>query len=374
MSVAQTLEAEFRTHGSNGTGPGETKMDGRSILLEPYRLNAALTLRNRIVMAPLTRSMADHELVPTADMAAYYARRAEAGLIISEATIVRPDGQGYPNTPGIFNDAQIKGWHRVTGQVRDGGGKMFLQLWHVGRVSHPVYLNGKAPIAPSAVGLSGRLPRTDLEYEKPRALDFDEIPALVEAFAQGASNAIASGFEGVEIHGGNGYLIDQFLHHHTNRRTDGYGGAPEQMARFVLEVVDAVVERIGHERVGIRLSPAAYVNGIEPDERDAAVFRLLLPQLTARQLAYVHAAIFDDSMTFDYLDGSVSDFLRRHYEGTLIGNGSYTPEGSASAISSGDFDLVAIGRSFIANPDLIVRIRRSAPLTPYDESMLATLN
>lgn len=374
MSVAQTLRTEVLTRSSNGREPGETTMDATSILLEPYRLNAALTLRNRIVMAPLTRSMADDELVPTADMATYYARRAESGLIISEATIVRPDGQGYPNTPGIFNDAQVEGWRRVTERVKAGGGKMFLQLWHVGRVSHPVYQNGKAPIAPSAVGLSGRLPRTDLEYGKPRALDFDEIPALVEAFAQGASSAIAAGFEGVEIHGGNGYLIDQFLHHHTNRRTDGYGGAPEQMVRFALKVVDAVVERIGHERVGIRLSPAAYVNGIETDARDAAVFRLLLRQLTGRQLAYVHAAIFDDSMTFDYLDGSVGDFLRRHYEGTLIGNGSYTTKRSASAMTGGDFDLVAIGRSFIANPDLIAKIRRGDRITPYDESMLASLN
>lgn len=341
-------------------------------LLSPIRLGA-LELRNRIVMAPMTRSMAEGDLVPTADMAAYYARRADAGLIITEATIVRPDGQGYPNTPGIYNTSQVEGWRRATQQVHAQGGKIFLQLWHVGRVSHPIYLNGELPIAPSAVPISGRVPRTDAEYGTPRALDIGEIPGLVEAYAQGAGNALTAGFDGVEIHGANGYLIDQFLHHHTNRRTDAYGGSPEGMARFALEVVDAVVAKAGSNRVGIRLSPGAYFN-MEGHPDDPPVFRYLLKQLEGHGLAYVHTGIFDDTMTFDYLGGSAGAFLRKNYKGTLVGNGSYTTEKAEKAIADGAFDLVAIGRPFIANPDLIEKIRNGDQLTPYDESMLASLN
>lgn len=342
-------------------------------LFEPYRLNDTLTLKNRIVMAPLTRSKADDDLVPTEEIAAYYARRADAGLIITEATIVRADGQGYPNTPGIFNAAQIEGWRRVTDGVHAKGGKMFLQAWHVGRVSHPVYLDGALPIAPSAVPLSGRVPRhDDLQYGTPRALDTEEIPSLVEAFAKGAANALEAGFDGVEIHGANGYLIDQFLHHHTNLRDDAYGGTIEKMTRFALDVVDAVVREIGSARTGIRLSPGAYVH-MEPDPRDAAVFRHLLAQLSQRGLAYVHTGIFDDGMTFDYLGGSATAFLRQHYQGTVIACGSYSAESAAKAIREEAFDLVAIGRPFIANPDYISKIQEDRELTSYDESMLASL-
>lgn len=341
-------------------------------LYSTFRLGS-LELANRIVMAPMTRSMADDDLVPTADMAAYYARRADAGLIVTEATIVRPDGQGYPNTPGIYNTSQVEGWRQMTEQVHARGGRVFLQLWHVGRVSHPIYLNGELPIAPSAVPLSGRVPRSDVEYGTPRALDIDEIPGLVEAYAEGAGNALAAGFDGVEIHGANGYLIDQFLHHQTNRRTDAYGGSPERMARFALEVVDEVVGRAGSERVGIRLSPGAYFN-MENHPDDPPVFRYLLKQLEGRRLAYVHTGIFNDAMVFDYLDGSASAFLRRNYRGTLIACGGYTPEKAERAIADGAFDLVAIGRPFIANPDLIEKIRNGDPLTPYDESMMASLD
>ncbi len=351
---------------------GTTTSEVFSNLFSPLQLGS-LNLKNRIAMAPMTRSMADDALVPTAEMAAYYARRADAGLIITEATIVRPDGQGYPNTPGIYNEAQIEGWRQVTEQVHARGGKIFLQLWHVGRVSHPIYLNGELPIAPSAIPLTGRVPRAGVEYATPRALDIGEIPGLVEAYAQGAGNALTAGFDGVEIHGANGYLIDQFLHHHTNRRTDAYGGSPERMARFALEVVDSVVAKAGSNRVGIRLSPGAYVN-VEGHPDDPPVFRYLLSQLERRELAYVHTGIFDDSMSFDYLGGSASAFLRENYKGNLVGNGSYTTEKAERAIADGAFDLVAIGRPFIANPDLIEKIRNGDPLNPYDESMLASLN
>ena len=343
-------------------------------LLQPFRLSADLELKNRILMAPLTRSMASDDLVPTEAMAAYYARRAAAGLIISEATIVRADGQGYPNTPGIWSDAQVEGWRRVTAGVHAAGGKIFLQLWHVGRVSHPVFLKGEAPVAPSAVALEGRVPRSaDLQYGTPRALETDEIPALVEAYAAGAARAREAGFDGVEIHGANGYLIDQFLHAHTNRRTDAYGGSVENKLRFPLQVVDAVIERIGASRVGIRLSPGAYFN-MTGEARDAEVFKAFLQALESRGLAYVHAGVFDDSVTFDELGGqSTGAFLRDNYGGTLVGNGSYSAETGAAAVTDGRFDLLAIGRPFIANPDYVEKITAGEDLVPYDESMLTTL-
>ena len=343
------------------------------ILLSPFKLNEALELPNRILMAPMTRSMADDDLVPTEEMAAYYARRADAGLIITEGTIIRPDGQGYPNVPGIFNTEQVAGWRRVADAVHQGGGLIFIQIWHVGRVSHPTYLGGDLPIAPSAVTLSGRVPRSGgLEYGTPRALAVEEIPALVTAYAKAAVKAREAGADGVEIHGANGYLIDQFLHHHTNRRTDEWGGPPQRMAGFALEVVDAVADAIGSERTGLRLSPGAYFN-MEASPGDAEVFTYLLAELEGRKLAYVHTGIFDDRMEFEELGGSAGAFLRENYRGTLVGAGSYLPEDAARAIDGGAFELVSIGRPFIANPDLIERIRQGQPLEAYDEAMLRTL-
>jgi N-ethylmaleimide reductase len=343
-------------------------------LLRPFRLSPSLELKNRVAMAPMTRSMAGPGLVPTEAMAAYYARRAAAGLIVTEATIVRADGQGYPDTPGIWSAEQIAGWRRVTERVHQEGGKIFLQLWHVGRVSHPTFLGGELPVAPSAVPLEGRVPRSgDLTYGTPRALELEEIPAFVASYAEGAANAREAGFDGVEIHGANGFLIDQFLHHHTNRRTDVYGGSVEAMQRFALEVVDAVTARVGADRTGLRLSPGAYFN-MQGDPRDKAVFVSLLAELESRSLAYVHTGIFDDRQTFPELGGqTASAFLRAHYRGNLIGCGSYTPERGAEAISDGRFDLVAVGRPFIANPDLVDRLKKGDELRPYDEKMLLSL-
>ncbi|MBI2382420.1 MAG: alkene reductase [Gammaproteobacteria bacterium] len=341
-------------------------------LYQPWRLNSTLTLANRVVMAPLTRSQAGPGLMPTEAMAAYYARRADAGLIISEATLIRADGQGYPDTPGLYTAEQVAGWQEVTRRVHQAGGTIVAQLWHTGRASHE-YFHGQTPVAPSAIGLEGTLPRMrGLAYPVPRALETAEIAQLVADYAQAAANAREAGFDGVEIHGANGYLIDQFLHHASNRREDAYGGSPENMARFALEVVDAVAARIGAERVGIRLSPGAYFN-MEPDTRDRAVFDHLLAELELRGLAYVHGGIFDDSLRFDYLDGTISEYLRRHYRGTLIASGSYTAESAAAAIDAGRFELVAIGRPFIANPDYVSRVREGLPLVDYVDSMLASL-
>lgn len=345
-------------------------------LFQTFALNETITLQNRILMAPLTRCMADEELVPTQAMADYYARRAEAGLIISEAVIIRPDAQGYPNTPGLFSSAQIDGWRVVTDAVHQGGGKIFAQLWHTGRVAHPHFFKKTGStdvLAPSAVGVEGSVPRMrELSYQVPKAVTHEDIAQLVADYSQAASNAIDAGFDGVEIHGANGYLLDQFLHHDSNHRQDEYGQTPENMARFALEVVDAVAQRIGNERTALRVSPGAYFN-MASDERDRAVFDYLLPQLELRNLAFLHIGIFDDAMKFDYLGGSASAYVRSVYNKTLVGVGSYSAESGSSAIAQDKFDLLAIGRPFIANPDYVSRVREGKELVEYSDEMLANL-
>jgi 2,4-dienoyl-CoA reductase-like NADH-dependent reductase (Old Yellow Enzyme family) len=344
-------------------------------LLTPFTLNNTIKLNNRIIMAPLTRCMADDNLIPTQAMADYYARRAEAGLIISEAVIIRPDGQGYPNTPGLFNQAQIKGWQKVTEAVHNNRGKIFAQLWHTGRVAHPFFYgeDDAAVIAPSAIGVEGSVPRMrELTYKTPKAATLDDIESLITDYAQAATNAIEAGFDGVEIHGANGYLIDQFLHYNSNHRTDDYGSSNENMTRFPLAVVDAIINKIGNERTALRVSPGAYFN-MEGDSRDRDVFDYLLPQLEKRELAFLHIGIFDDSMEFDYLGGSASSYVRQNYKNTLVGVGSYTAEKASNAIESNKFDLIAIGRPFIANPDYVAKIRTNMPLVNYSEDMLTSL-
>jgi len=346
-------------------------------LLKPYALNSTINLNNRILMAPLTRCMADDNLVPTQAMAEYYARRAEAGLIISEAVIIRPDGQGYPNTPGLFNQAQIEAWKNVTAAVHNNDGKIFAQLWHTGRVAHP-YFYGKgddnaAVMAPSAIGVEGSVPRMrELTYKTPKAATHDDIKSLVADYAKAAANAIEAGFDGVEIHGANGYLIDQFLHHDSNRRTDEYGGSNENMVRFPLAVVDAIIDEIGHDKTALRVSPGAYFN-MEGDSRDRDVFDYLLPELEKRNLAFLHVGIFDDSMEFDYLGGRASSYVRANYNNTLVGVGSYSAETASTAIAANKFDLIAIGRPFIANPDYVAKIRNNEPLVSYSDEMLTSL-
>ncbi|MCG7531242.1 alkene reductase [Psychrobium sp. MM17-31] len=342
-------------------------------LFQSFALNDTLELSNRIAMAPLTRCMADDNLVPTQAMADYYAKRAQTGLIISEATIIRPDGQGYPNTPGLFSAEQIAGWKKVTDAVHSKGGKIFAQLWHTGRVAHPHFFGGGDVLAPSATLVEGTVPRMrDLTYVTPKAASKDDIAQLVADYATAAANAIEAGFDGVEIHGANGYLIDQFLHHDANKRDDEYGQTPENMARFPLAVVDAIAEAIGWHKTALRISPGAYFN-MAGDARDGDVFKYLLGELEQRQLAYLHLGLFDDSMEFDYLDGNATDFVRRHYSKTLMGVGGYTAETGSQAIEDNRFDLVAIGRPFIANPDYIEKVRQGDELTPYSDEMLAEL-
>lgn len=342
-------------------------------LLAPFKLNDTIELQNRILMAPLTRCMADDNLVPTQAMVEYYARRADAGLIISEATIIRADAQGYPNVPGLFSSEQIQGWKKVTDAVHANGGKMFAQLWHVGRVAHPHFFDGEV-LAPSAIGIEGSVPRMrELTYQTPKAATTADIKNLVADYAKAAENAIEAGFDGVEIHGANGYLIDQFLHYAANQRGDEYGQTPANMSRFALEVVDAVAAAVGAEKTGLRLSPGAYFN-MEEDNRDKAVFDYLLTQLNTRGLAYVHGGIFDDSMRFASLeDKTTSEYLREHYTGTLVGVGSYDFDSAKAAINNDQFDLIAIGRPFIANPDYINKIKNGEELTAFSDEMLTEL-
>jgi len=320
----------------------------------------------------MTRCFADSDLAVTRATADYYAARAEAGLIVTEATMIEQQAQGYPRTPGIYTDAQIHAWQQVTEAVHAQNGRIFCQLWHTGRMAHSQY-TGSQPVAPSAVALEGAVPRAaELKYEIPRPLEADEIKGLVNAYAQAAQNARQAGFDGVELHGANGYLVDQFLHQQTNRRTDDYGGSPENRARFALEVIDAIVAAVGSFPVAVRLSPQAYIN-LDYTEGDEKVFELLLKALNQRPVAYVHVAAFDANERYDYLGGRPLDYVRRHYHGLIIGCGGFTAGMAEESLEKQQVDMVAFGRSFIANPDLVSRVRIDEDLVPYDESLLGSL-
>ena len=342
----------------------------QDILFSPYQLSQDLILKNRIVMAPMSRCMATDDFIPTPEMADYYARRASTGLIITECTMISPTAQGYPNSPAIFNQEHVAGWKQVTQKVHENGGKIFAQLWHTGRVSHSIYLNGNKPLAPSAVGLTGRVKRTDnLQYEEPKEMTPSDIQTVINDFAKAAKYAKEAGFDGVEIHAANGYLLDQFLHWDTNRRNDHWGESPENMSRILFDVINAVKQQI--QFVGVRLSPVAYLN-IEHDDRDKPVFDYVLEQLNQYDLAYVHTGMFDDSYQ-DHLKSTVTHYIRQHYHGSVIACGGYNSESAREALLNNDADLVAIGRPLIPNPDYVEKTRQNKKLTPYDVSMLNTL-
>lgn len=340
-------------------------------LFEEYKLNEELTLQNRITMAPVTRCFADEELVPTKEMATYYAKRGDAGLIISEATVISKLAQGYPNQPGIYTKEQIDGWKNINDKVHEKGAKIFCQIFHAGRISHKIH-HGQQPIAPSAVTFEGRMPRSELMYEEPRALNTNEIKNIIDEFVQAAVNSIEAGFDGIEIHAANGYLLDQFLHQDTNRRLDAYGGSPENRSKILLEIIDEISKAIGKERVGIRLSPYAYLH-MEYTDGDEKTFDYLLREIEKREIAYVHTGTFDDRENVAYLNGKVSEYMRNNYQGVVMGNGSYTPEEGDALVENGSFDLFALGRPFIANPDLVLKLKNDEPLVTYEESMLDTL-
>jgi N-ethylmaleimide reductase len=315
-------------------------------------------------MAPLTRSRAAPGNVPTQLNALYYAQRASAGLIISEATQVAPEGQGYISTPGIHSAEQIRGWQCVTGAVHACGGRIVLQLWHVGRISHQSFQPGGAlPVGPSAIRPNGQAYTADgfQPIPTPRALDLAEIPGIVAQYAQGARNAIEAGFDGVEVHGANGYLIDQFLRDGTNKRSDAYGGSIENRSRFLLEVVDAVVTVAGAERTGLRISPQNGQNDIA-DSDPQRLFNHMASALAGKGLAFLHVIEGDTGGTpvppFDYAE------LKRRFGGIVIANNGFDKERANAAIAEGRIDLAAFGKPFISNPDLVTRLYLAAPLTP----------
>ncbi len=337
-------------------------------LFQPTRIGD-IELANRIVMAPLTRCRADE---PAGDLPGstmnveYYRQRSGAGLIISEGTQVSSVGKGYLATPGIYSDAQVEGWKRITQAVHEAGSKIVAQLWHVGRISHPDLIGGEQPVAPSAVRpeVVAYTRNGKVDVPEPRALSTEEIAGVVEQFRRGAANAIRAGFDGVEIHGANGYLIDQFLRGDANRRTDAYGGTPENRARFALEVVDAVVAEVGAARVGIRLSPVSTVNGLA-DDSPQPVYTYLIEQLDRRGIAFIH---FIEGVTGGPRELAGFDFgwARKHFRGAYIANNGYDRQSAIDAVASGNADAVAFGRSFIANPDLVERLQKDAPLNRPD--------
>jgi N-ethylmaleimide reductase len=334
----------------------------------PYQLS------HRVAMAPLTRMRSDPGDIPSDLMVEYYTQRAsKGGLIISEATPVSIRGYGYAGAPGIYSDSQIAGWRRVTDAVHAKGGRIFLQLWHVGRQSHPdLQPNGEAPVAPSAIAAEGYAytKQGEVPFSMPRALALEEIPGIIEEFRAGAERALRAGFDGVEIHGANGYLPDQFVQDGTNKRTDEYGGPIENRARFLLEITQAAVSVWGADRVGVRLSPNS-TYGSMSDSDPVTTFGYVAGQLDRLGVAYLHVVEPRIKGTEEIAKGQApvaAQQLRRKFSRILIAAGGFTGESAAAIVATGDADLVAFGRHFIANPDLPERLQRKLPLNRYDRS------
>jgi N-ethylmaleimide reductase len=325
-----------------------------------------LALPNRIVMAPLTRCRADASHVPTPMMAEYYAQRASAGLIVAEATIVMEGNSAFGGRePGIYSAAQVAGWKHITDAVHAKGGHIVLQLWHGGRACHPYFNGGAQPVAPSAIAITGdevHTPEGKKAYVTPRALRDDEIPGIVEGFRTAAANARSAGFDGVEIHGANGYLLDEFLRDGANKRTGPYGGPVENRARLLLEVTDAAIGVWGAGRVGVRISPLNSYNAMI-DSDPVAVARYVASEMNARGIAFLHLMRSD---FFQQQKGDVMSPARAAYRGALVGNMGYTPQEAADAVASGALDAVAFGHHYVSNPDLVERVAAGAPLAEPD--------
>ncbi len=335
------------------------------MLFTPLKVGA-LTLSNRMLMAPLTRARSDLTHMPNDLMAEYYAQRASAGLIVTECTMIAPNTSAFVTEPGIYSSEQVAAWRNVTDAVHAKGGKIVMQIWHAGRAAHPLLNQGAENVAPSAIAISGEVqtPRGKVPHAVPHALTTPEISALVQTFANAAKNAVAAGFDGVEVHAANGYLIDQFLRGSANQRTDAYGGTMENRARFLFEVLAAVCAAVGSERVGLRLSPLNSFNGmIDSDPIGLTAF--LADRLNDFNLAYVHLMRAD---FFQQQTGDVMTIARAHYKGVLIGNMGYSSEEATAAILDKKLDAVAFGTGFLANPDLPARVRAGAALNLPDQA------
>jgi N-ethylmaleimide reductase len=339
-------------------------------LFTPLNLGS-LALPNRIFMAPLTRCRASEGHIPNDLNAEYYSQRAAAGLIISEATSVSPCGYGYPNTPGIHTKEQVGGWKKVTEAVHAKGGHIYLQLWHVGRISHPAYQqDGVKPVAPSAIKPKGQVftGSTMEEYVTPRALETDEIPGIISEYVHGAALAKEAGFDGVEIHNANGYLLDQFLRTGTNMRGDRYGGTVQNRARLTLEVTEAVVGVWGADRVGIRFSPAGIFNDMH-DNNPVETFGHVLSELNRFGLAYAHITkVTAQDIAHGAVEGVGPKELRPYWRGKVVSAGGFTLDSGNAALAEGWADAIAFGVPFLSNPDLTERLHRGAPLNTPDES------
>lgn len=329
-------------------------------LFDPIQMGE-LHLSNRVIMSPLTRCRAEGR-IPNALMAEYYAQRASAGLIISEATAVTPMGVGYPDTPGIWSDEQVEGWKLVTDAVHQAGGKIVCQLWHVGRISDPSYLNGELPVSASAIKPAGHvsLVRPIKEFETPRALETAEIPAIIEAYRVGAENARKAGFDGVELHGANGYLPEQFLHSSTNQRTDQYGGSLENRARFMLEATDALISVWGAGRVGVHLSPRGDAHDMG-DANPAETYGYLMQAFSERGIAFVFTREH-------FNEPALTPALKKQFSGAFIANMNMTSEQAEQLVADGVVDAVAWGKAFISTPDLVTRLQQKAAWNEWDMS------
>ena len=328
-------------------------------LLSPIKVGD-LELPNRIFMAPLTRARATASRIPNALMAEYYRQRASAGMILTEATVVTPQGIGYADTPGIWSQAQVEGWKQVTKAVHEAGGCIFMQLWHVGRISHSSFLGGDLPVAPSAIAPKGNvsLIRPETPFEVPRALRRDEIPGVIEAFRRGAENAQAAGFDGVEIHSANGYLLDQFLQDKSNLRSDDYGGSIENRARLLLEVADACISVWGASRVGMHLSPRGDAHDMG-DSNPRATFSHVASELGRRRIAFIAAR--------ERLgDGRIGPELKQKFGGVYVANEGFDLASGNAVLAACEADAVAFGKLFISNPDLPRRFRDGAALNEWN--------
>lgn len=333
--------------------------DIASALLQPIQVGA-WKLPNRIIMAPLTRCRSSEGRVPNALMLEYYTQRATAGLILTEATSVDPMGVGYPDTPGIWSEAQVEGWKAITEAVHAKGGRILLQLWHVGRISDPLYLDGVKPVAPSAIAAEGHvsLVRPKKSFVTPRALETDEIPAIIEAYRKGAENALRAGFDGVEIHGANGYLLDQFLQDSTNQRTDLYGGSIENRARLMLEAVDAAISVWGADRVGLHLAPRCDAHDMGDSDPEAS-FGYVADAMRERGIAFIFARESQDMPR-------LGPKLKARFGGVYIANQQLELHTAEELIESGEADACAWGQQFIANPDLVRRFAEGLELNEPD--------
>jgi N-ethylmaleimide reductase len=346
-----------------------TRMSPPAKLLEPYQLGP-IKLPNRLMMAPLTRNRAvPPGMVPSPLAVDYYGQRASAGLLVTEASQVSQQGQGYQDTPGIYSKEQVAGWRKVTDRVHEKGGRIFIQIWHVGRVSHTsLQPNGGAPVAPSAIRAKGKtfVDGTFTDISEPRALDLAEIPFILDSFKRATANALEAGFDGVEIHGANGYLLDQFAKDGANKRKDAYGGSIENRAKLMLEVAKAVAAEAGANRTGIRISPVTPANDIS-DSNPQPLFDYIVDGLNDLKLVYLHVVEGAtggprDNAPFDYAS------LRKRFAGAYVANNGYDFELATKTLAAGAADLIAFGKLFISNPDLVERLKRSAPLNAWDKA------